>query len=347
MKDTVHPTVHPTVHLDAFTGVRRSTVYILPSTHFGRGQSPGLAWNDPGLDAFARPKFSGVVPAQGARAIRKELPRVKPVRIASCKFAFTSFFTSTSAYSTRLERLSMVRRCESHNPKHTTSGGSDPASSAFTRPKSSRGHSRPMLLSGTCAFFAKPEAASLLAVRVSGSGEVGFTSLLHRNFTSHFTLNRAQQYGNQSDEPSRRTKLHAAQTVPEAGATPPLDAPYVLDAKEFCRTACMRRRIRLVRRDCILKGADYLPLLKAQPKQPKSATIQIRVEQDVKLRLDKYAEFIDSSAAYVVTEALKLLFNKDAEFRSWLGQHACNAETQRHTSKTSTSKGESLQLALK
>jgi len=70
-----------------------------------------------------------------------------------------------------------------------------------------------------------------------------------------------------------------------------------------------------------LKGDEYLPLLKAQPKQPKSATIQIRVEEDVKLRLDKYAEFIDSSPAYVVTEALKLLFNKDGEFKSWLGQH--------------------------
>ena len=67
-----------------------------------------------------------------------------------------------------------------------------------------------------------------------------------------------------------------------------------------------------------------MPILKAQPKQPKSATIQIRVEEDVKLRLDKYAEFIDSSPAYVVTEALKLLFNKDGEFKSWLGQHTNN-----------------------
>jgi predicted transcriptional regulator len=67
-----------------------------------------------------------------------------------------------------------------------------------------------------------------------------------------------------------------------------------------------------------------LPLLKAPPKQPKSATIQIRVEEDVKLRLEKYAEFIDSSPAYVVTEALKLLFKKDEEFKSWLVQHTNN-----------------------
>ena len=67
-----------------------------------------------------------------------------------------------------------------------------------------------------------------------------------------------------------------------------------------------------------------MPLLKASPKQPKSATIQIRVEEDVKLRLEKYAEFIDSSPAYVVTEALKLLFKKDEEFKSWLGQYINN-----------------------
>ena len=90
-----------------------------------------------------------------------------------------------------------------------------------------------------------------------------------------------------------------------------------------------------------------MSLLKAQPKQPKSATIQIRVEEDIKLRLDKYAEFIDFSPAYVVTEALKLLFHKDGEFKSWLGQHTKNTETQRHTSKAAISKGESIQLALK
>ena len=81
-----------------------------------------------------------------------------------------------------------------------------------------------------------------------------------------------------------------------------------------------------IRQKCVLKGDEHLPILKAQPKQPRSATIQIRVKEDVKLRLDKYAEFIDSSPAYVVTEALKLLFNKDGEFKSWLGQHTDNHE---------------------
>jgi predicted DNA-binding protein len=87
--------------------------------------------------------------------------------------------------------------------------------------------------------------------------------------------------------------------------------------------------------------------LKSQPKQPESAAIQIRVEEEVKLRLDKYAEFIDSSAAYVVTEALKLLFNKDVEFKSWLAQHTYNSEAQHPSYKVAVSKGESVQLALK
>ena len=90
-----------------------------------------------------------------------------------------------------------------------------------------------------------------------------------------------------------------------------------------------------------------MSLLKAQPKQPKSATIQIRVEEDIKLRLDKYAEFIDCSPTYVVIEALKLLFHKDGEFKSWLGQNTNNFETQPRTSKAASSKGESAQLALK
>ncbi len=64
-----------------------------------------------------------------------------------------------------------------------------------------------------------------------------------------------------------------------------------------------------------------MPILKAPPRQSKSASLQIRIEEDVRHKLDKYAEFIDSSPSYVVSEALKLLFKRDAAFRLWLGQH--------------------------
>jgi len=65
-----------------------------------------------------------------------------------------------------------------------------------------------------------------------------------------------------------------------------------------------------------------LALLKAPSKQPKTATLQVRLEEEVRSNLDRYAEFLDANTSYVVSEALKLLFKKDAEFKRWLGQHA-------------------------
>jgi predicted transcriptional regulator len=64
-----------------------------------------------------------------------------------------------------------------------------------------------------------------------------------------------------------------------------------------------------------------MAIIKAPPKQPKAVTIQARVEVSVKAQLDLYAEFIDSSTSYVITEALKLLFKRDDEFKRWAGQH--------------------------
>lgn len=61
-----------------------------------------------------------------------------------------------------------------------------------------------------------------------------------------------------------------------------------------------------------------MSILKATPKQPKSATLQLRVDKELKIKLDKHAEFLDSTESYVVSEALKLVFNKDAEFKEWL-----------------------------
>jgi predicted transcriptional regulator len=59
-------------------------------------------------------------------------------------------------------------------------------------------------------------------------------------------------------------------------------------------------------------------ILKSPPRPPKNETLQIRVEEPIKAKLHKYAEFIDSSESYVVSEALKMLFKKDDEFKSWL-----------------------------
>lgn len=64
-----------------------------------------------------------------------------------------------------------------------------------------------------------------------------------------------------------------------------------------------------------------MALLTAPSKQPKTTTFQVRLEEEVRHNLDGYAEFIDANPSYVVSEALKLLLRKDAEFNRWAGQH--------------------------
>ena len=71
-----------------------------------------------------------------------------------------------------------------------------------------------------------------------------------------------------------------------------------------------------------------MAILKSPPKPPRNETLQIRVEEHVRLKLTKYAEFIDSSESYVVSEALKLVFKKDDEFKTWLED--CNHKDDQH-----------------
>ena len=81
-----------------------------------------------------------------------------------------------------------------------------------------------------------------------------------------------------------------------------------------------------------------MPVLKAPPKQPKTTVVQLRLDDEARMRLIKYAEFLDGSPSF--SEALKLVCNKDKQFQSWLsGQHAKTSEP--------TTKGESFQLELK
>lgn len=61
-----------------------------------------------------------------------------------------------------------------------------------------------------------------------------------------------------------------------------------------------------------------MALLKSPPKLSKNETLQLRVDEEVKAKLHRYAEFLKSSDSYVVSEALKLLFRKDEEFKAWL-----------------------------
>jgi predicted transcriptional regulator len=70
-------------------------------------------------------------------------------------------------------------------------------------------------------------------------------------------------------------------------------------------------------------------ILKPPSKQPKTTTLQVRLEEEVRHNLDRYAEFIDAHASYVVSEALKLLFKKDEEFKYWIGQHASDQKQEK------------------
>jgi predicted transcriptional regulator len=64
-----------------------------------------------------------------------------------------------------------------------------------------------------------------------------------------------------------------------------------------------------------------MPILKAPPAEPKNETLQLRVSEDLKFRLMRYAEFIHANASYVVTAALERLFRKDAEFQEFLSSY--------------------------
>lgn len=64
-----------------------------------------------------------------------------------------------------------------------------------------------------------------------------------------------------------------------------------------------------------------MSILKAPPAEPKNETLQLRVSQDLKFKLARYAEFIHATASYVVTAALERLFRKDAEFQEFLASY--------------------------
>ncbi len=64
-----------------------------------------------------------------------------------------------------------------------------------------------------------------------------------------------------------------------------------------------------------------MAILKAPPMQPKNETIQLRVSQELKFRLTRYAEFIHATTSYVVSEMLERLFRKDAEFQEYLAAY--------------------------
>jgi predicted transcriptional regulator len=109
--------------------------------------------------------------------------------------------------------------------------------------------------------------------------------------------------------------LPAAQKV--LGVAPALDA-IAVGLFSTVKSRSKQSFMHALLKPACRKGETTLAILKSPPKPPKNETLQIRIEEHVRSRLGKYAEFIDSSESYVVSEALKLVFKKDPEFRSWL-----------------------------
>jgi predicted transcriptional regulator len=148
--------------------------------------------------------------------------------------------------------------------------------------------------------------------------------------------------------------MHAVKTLGWAGATPLLTAfsrPTQSGVAPARRAGSVtvfwprafRDAIRPItesKQFQIPRGEIQMTVLKAPPKQPKTTVVQLRLDDDAREKLTRYAEFLDSSPSYVVTEALKLVCSKDKQFQAWLSaQH-------RKTSEPNT-KGESFQLELK
>lgn len=72
-----------------------------------------------------------------------------------------------------------------------------------------------------------------------------------------------------------------------------------------------------------------MPILKAPPKQSKNESLQLRVPAEFKHTLQRYAQFLEATPSYVVTEALNRIFDKDREFKAWLEeQPEITSETQ-------------------
>jgi len=61
-----------------------------------------------------------------------------------------------------------------------------------------------------------------------------------------------------------------------------------------------------------------MPFIPRQVKPPTRIAVTCKLPQSVATVLKCYAEFLDSSQEYVVTETLQLAFRKDREFQAWL-----------------------------
>ena len=61
-----------------------------------------------------------------------------------------------------------------------------------------------------------------------------------------------------------------------------------------------------------------MPCIPRQAKPPARTPLSCKLTVDMAALVKHYAEFIDSTQEYVVTEALRRVFDRDKEFQVWL-----------------------------
>ena len=61
-----------------------------------------------------------------------------------------------------------------------------------------------------------------------------------------------------------------------------------------------------------------MPFIPRQVKAPARIALTCKVPEAIATLLKHYAEFLDSTQEYVVTETLRVAFRRDKEFHAWL-----------------------------
>jgi hypothetical protein len=64
-----------------------------------------------------------------------------------------------------------------------------------------------------------------------------------------------------------------------------------------------------------------MPLIRQQQRNEKQV-VNIRLPQDIGTQLALYARFSDSGRDHVISEALRIVFEKDKEFAAWMKEHS-------------------------
>lgn len=69
-----------------------------------------------------------------------------------------------------------------------------------------------------------------------------------------------------------------------------------------------------------------MSILKPPPEQQKNVTLQVRIDERLKAQLLQYVEFLKATESYVVSEALRHVFDRDKVFKEWTERRTTSAE---------------------